>query len=385
MAGKAGHRGFGHIRRLPSKRYQASYIGPDTVRHHAPQTFEAREDAEGWLLGERRRIDAGTWSTPSDRHDAPLTFGEYADAWLKSRRTRRGEPLRPRTLEHYRELLDTFLLPTFGPAPPQAVSPAAVRRWWASLGDSRPTYRTHAYGLLRAIMESARLDETLPVDVNPCQIRGAGVVDRAVRIEPATLDQLAKIHDAMPERLRLAVLLTAWCGLRFGELAELRRRDIDLQRDDQGSAVTGRVRVRRGVVRADGQVIVGKPKTNAGIRDVAIPPHLLPAVERHLRDHVERGADALLFPGDRGAHLAPSSLYRHWYPARAAAGRPDLRWHDLRHTAAVFAAMSGATLAELMARLGHSSPAAALRYQHAAQGRDAQIAAALSAMATRDA
>lgn len=62
-------------------------------------------------------------------------------------------------------------------------------------------------------------------------------------------------------------------------------------------------------------------------------------------------------------------------------GRPDLRLHDLRHTGATMAAMAGATLAELQARLGHSSVNAALRYQHAIQGRDAQIAAALSAMA----
>ncbi len=78
--------------------------------------------------------------------------------------------------------------------------------------------------------------------------------------------------------------------------------------------------------------------------------------------------------------MAPCSLYRVFYRAREAAGRPDLRWHDLRHTGAVLAAQTGATLAELMARLGHSTPGAALRYQHAAQGRDMEIAKALSAM-----
>ena len=76
--------------------------------------------------------------------------------------------------------------------------------------------------------------------------------------------------------------------------------------------------------------------------------------------------------------MAASTLYRVFYRARDAAGRPDLRWHDLRHTGAVLAASTGATLAELMARLGHSTPGAALRYQHAAQGRDAEIARALS-------
>lgn len=95
------------------------------------------------------------------------------------------------------------------------------------------------------------------------------------------------------------------------------------------------------------------------------------------------GPDALLFPaaGDPTRHLAPASLYKVFYRARDAVGRPDLRWHDLRHTGAVLAAQTGATLAELMGRLGHSSPQAALRYQHVAGGRDAEIAQALSSMA----
>jgi integrase len=92
-------------------------------------------------------------------------------------------------------------------------------------------------------------------------------------------------------------------------------------------------------------------------------------------------ADALLFPAEHGGHLAPSTLYRHFYKARERAGRPDLRFHDLRHSGAALAALSGATLAELMARLGHSTPQAAMRYQHAAQGRDEALAVALSKVA----
>ncbi len=99
------------------------------------------------------------------------------------------------------------------------------------------------------------------------------------------------------------------------------------------------------------------PKSEAGKRDVAIPPHLIPAVKAHLRDHVAPSREALVFPAASGGHMAPASLYRVYYPARKAAGRPDLRFHDLRHTGAVLAAATGATLAELMARLGHSTSA----------------------------
>lgn len=104
-------------------------------------------------------------------------------------------------------------------------------------------------------------------------------------------------------------------------------------------------------------------------------------MQAHLDTHVGAGGEALLFPAKHGGYLAPGTLYRRFYTARTAAGRPDLRFHDLGHSGAVLAAQTGATLAELMARWGHSTPQAAMRYQHAAQGRDRQIAAALSKMA----
>ena len=126
--------------------------------------------------------------------------------------------------------------------------------------------------------------------------------------------------------------------------------------------------------------MVGTPKSAAGTRQVAVPPHIVPALQQHLDAHVRPGADALLFPSvrDPQKHLQPTVIHQSWRKARAKAGHEDLRIHDLRHTGATLAAMAGATLAELQARLGHSTVGAALRYQHAAQGRDAEIAAKLS-------
>ena len=120
---------------------------------------------------------------------------------------------------------------------------------------------------------------------------------------------------------------------------------------------------------------------DAGIRDVAIPPHVVPLIEAHVAKFVGADRDSLIFNTQNGGHLQPSTLYRHWYRARDDAGSPDLRFHDLRHSGAVLAASTGASLAELMGRLGHSTPHAAMRYQHTAQGRDREIAALLSKLA----
>ena len=352
-------RDFGTVRKLPSGRYQASYLDGTKTRRNAPATFSTRATADAWLTAQRGAMDAGTWRDPRSGAE---TFGAYAARWLDER------GLKPRTEHDYQRILDRLLLPEFGGMPLKEITPAAVRSWYNRLGPDAPVMRSHAYGLLRAIMKTAVADDLIAA--SPCRIRGAGQARTAKEITPATLAELEIIAEAMPPRLQLMVLLAAWCGLRFGELAELRRADVDLAR--------GQLRVRRGVVRAGGQWIAGTPKSPAGVRNVAIPPHLIPAAEEHLDGHVGRGRDALLFTNVSGSYLTPGGLYDWYYPARQAAGRPDLRFHDLRHTGATLAAATGATIAELMRRLGHSTAQAAMRYQHAADDRDDAIAAALS-------
>jgi integrase len=358
-------RGFGAIRKLPSKRFQAHYVGPDTVKHLAPTTFDTKEDAEAWLSDRRREISNGTWGTQQAVKKRTGTFGMFAEKWIAERE------LKPRTRAHYRSLLDAKILPTFADIKLTAITAPLIREWHSGLGSGQPTARAHAYGLLRTILATAVEDELIPA--NPCHIRGAGTSKRVHKIKPASLQEITLLVEAMPAKYKAMTLLAAWCGLRFGELVELRREDVDVK--------NGVLHVRRGVVRAAGEVIVGKPKSDAGIRDVAIPPHLIELLKAHIAEYAQPGRKGLLFPTGTGGHLAPSTLYKSFYKARKAAGREDLRWHDLRHTGAVLAASTGATLAELMARLGHSTSQAALRYQHAAAGRDAQIAAKLSEIA----
>ncbi|MCV7381461.1 site-specific integrase [Mycobacterium alsense] len=362
-------RSFGRLRQFRSGRWKASYTGPDGMLYEAPTTFALKQDGEAWLTDRRREIDRNLWSPSSGQDDRPnALFADYADEWLK-RRTVKGRPLKDRTRAHYEALLDQHINPTFGHVTTRAINPDAVRKWYATCAIGAPVIRAHAYSLLSTILGTAASEGI--ADTNPCTISGAGNTERRLKIRPATLSELETIATEMPERLRLMVLLAAWAALRFGELAELRRKDI----------VGNVIQIRRGVVRVDGEMRITTPKSTAGSRDVTIPPHLMPFVEQHLERHTGAGRESLLFPAINGGHLQPSSLYRYFYPARDKAKRPDLRFHDLRHTGATLAAQTGATLAELMGRLGHSTVSAALKYQHIAADRDAQIADALSKIA----
>jgi integrase len=359
------------------------YFGPDGRRYKAPTTFLAEKDARGWLSLRQSEIIRKAWVPPeADQTPVPkLTFAQYAETWLRNRQVN-GRPVKERTREHYQKLLDDHLIDTFGALPLASITVDDVDAWHAKTLIDKPTMRAHAYSLLRGIMGTAVA--TRKIRANPCVISGAGSSRRVHTIRPASLPEIETLAAAMPEQYRAMVMLASWCALRFGELTELRRKDVVIiaETKDGGDVVKhGVVRIERAVVRTEDGFHVTTPKSDAGIRDVAIPPHLVPMIEQHLAKFVGKERDSLLFPAKHGEHLAPATLYRRFYTARSKAGREDLRWHDLRHSGAVLAAATGATLAELMARLGHSTPAAALRYQHAAQGRDREIAGLLSKMA----
>lgn len=393
-----GKRKFGQLYTMSSGRIQARYTGPDGVRHPAPMTFEDSDAATAWLLRERRLLeeDPAGWTPPKARaakqKAQTVTFGTFAERWLRTRKVK-GRPLAGRTRDHYQDLLDRFILPSFEEKRIKQITPEMIDDWYDTTAVNTQTYRAHAYGLLRTILGTAVERNVIPA--NPAHVRGAGSVSPAHDVEPATLMELATIVSTMPAKLRLMVLLGAWCSNRYGEIAELRRGDVDLKRMV--------VRVRREVVwikDADGVYVatVKTPKTDAGSRDTPIPPHLVPDIKDHLKHHAAPGIDGLLFPNAHGGQIRHSTFYGQapvidkktktirrkghgWYAARYAAGRADLHFHDLRHTALPNAAVAGATIAELMALAGHSTPAAAMRYQHAARDRMQDLAARLSQMA----
>lgn len=415
MARRSSKRTFGNLRRLASGRYQARYVGPTGETVTAPTTFTARIDAEAWLAAERRRVeDPETWLSPKarleqSRREAEAnrlpTLRDYAEQWIEQRRNSKGEPLRPLTRDKYRTSLRVHIYPTFGELPLDEITRAAVRSWHSKL-DAGPTARAHAYSTLRTILNTAVVDDELLLR-NPAYIRGAGVTGGGKSLRPASLDELAAMVDAMPERRRLLLLLATWCALRSGELRELRRSDIELGRDEDGEAF-GWVHVRRamGLARTGETergrrtaVVVGRPKTDAGVRTISIPATLLPAVREHLLRYAAPGEDGLLFPSDRdpAVHLSEATLNGRaagvrkdgtvmragfgWREAKRRAGRSDLTLHDLRHTGASLAGEEGASMAELMYRLGHSTPAMAMRYQHSRRERDRELGRRLSARA----
>jgi hypothetical protein len=117
------------------------------------------------------------------------------------------------------------------------------------------------------------------------------------------------------------------------------------------------VRVRRSTRRSEsGTVRTDLPKTPASIRTVSLAAPLADVLAAHLAEFVSEAPDAPLFRTAAGTLPARSNLSLTFGRALVAAGAPQVRFHDLRHVAQVYAAEAGATLPELMARLGHATP-----------------------------
>lgn len=431
---------YGTVRQLPSGRWQARYTGPDGRMRTAPTPFDRKRAAEDWLAGQRTDATRGTWRAP-ELGAEPLA--DYARDWIAARvdlapRTRAlyldlldrwiAADLAPRGSRSTPVNLGAWQV--------RAVTPAAVREWTAAVAETsrtrvharRATARTgpraghparawatatgrivaptgrlspdllaawdaagrpdprprraadpdagrtqtaQAYRLLRTVFASAVRDGM--ITTNPCQTPRAASTRPAERT-PATPAQVDAIAAAMPDRYAAAVLVAAWSGLRAGELFALTRRHVD--------TAAGTVRVDRAMIEITGQpVTFGPPKgrSNVGRRTVHLPAFVTAALAEHLARHVPADPDALVFASSTGRPVRSGNRGAMFDRARAAAGRPDLRWHDLRHTGATLAAQTGASLRSLQQRMGHSTVQAALIYQHATAADDALIAQRLDA------
>lgn len=170
----------------------------------APTTFALKIDAEEWLTAERREIqnakaglrsavaNAGggpgadlQWMSPAQRVAAAeesfgsqKTLDEYAKEWIAQRN------LKPRSRHQYTNLLEKHISPMLGSIFVGNLKPALIRDWYAKTLTDKPTYRSHAYGLLHSVCETAVRDELLVS--NPCNIERATVVSASVSLSCPT-------------------------------------------------------------------------------------------------------------------------------------------------------------------------------------------------------
>lgn len=348
---------FGHVEPLPSNRWRARYTGPDGKRRSS--TFHTKADARAWLSTQQADVVRKAWRAPEA---GKRTFGAYAADYVAR------ADLRESTRDLYGGLWQRHLRDAWDEVAVADITPQRVRAWHAEARKTtKPTALAQSYRLLRSILNVAVADEVIVS--NPCRLRSAGTPKPSRPARSLTGREVMALSKAVPARYSTLVLVLAFGGLRFGEATALCRQDIS----PDGQQVS----VERSVRYIAGRWVVGEPKTHAGRRRVALPGFVSTALAEHLAEYVPEDADALVFGTTTGRFVARQNFGATFRRAADAVGLPPVRVHELRHTGSTLAASTGATTKELMRRMGHASPAAALIYQHAVDERDAEIARAL--------
>lgn len=344
--------------------------------------YRVRWRAEGrqvekWVRGHesaralRARVDADEADgTARDPRAGARVLNDYFEDWLVVRLVK-GRPLRQSTRDGYQRLWRRNIHGSIGKRQLRLIRPDTVRQWHSSVSASGGTDQAaKSYRLLRAVLATAESDDL--IRTNPCRIRGAGQ-ERAEERPLASTSLVLELADAIGDRYCALVLTVGFLGARTGEALGLRRCDVDLVRG------VLQVRVQAQELTGRGRTELGYTKTDAGRRPLVIPRFLVVALDRHLRLYTGPEPEAPVFTGPHDGPLRRATLSAAWRAAKEATGAPaSLRLYDLRHHAATLTARKpGITTKELMAQVGHQSWAAAVRYQHAAEDRNREVAAFL--------
>lgn len=339
----------------------------DPIGRNRSRTFQLKADGERFLREQRVDADRGQWIDP---RGAELSLKAWSEEFLSLARG-----LAPTTQDTYRRDIDLYIVPRFGSYRIGRLPADEIEKWLLDEVDAGlATSSVHRhYRLLRRMLQVAVEKEKLLA--NPCdRVHPPRIVQREMTF--LTWQQAITLAEAMKPRFSALIYLALDSGMRWSELAGLRRSKLDLNR--------GKVRVTEQLVRLDnGEWLRKEPKTTSSRRTISLSPFTTNVLASHVEQFSGTGPDALVFPNGAGNPLQPSSFLVHFFqPAQRAAG-VKCRFHDLRHTSVALAIAEGAHPKAIQVRMGHSSISVTLdRYGHLFPELDEAIASSFDARLT---
>ncbi len=337
---------MGWIEQTNNKKWRAGYRDPSgKVRH---KTFSRRADAKRFLAETSIETGSGSWIDP---RAGKTELAEWVEFWWETMVN-----LRPSTRARYRYVLDNNLLPHLGKMALNEISPPQIRHWVANLSaELAPATVRKAYVVLTSVLKVAV--ENGLIAQSPCRGISLPKIEHS-EMRFLTPREIHKLADAIDPRYRALVLIGAYGGLRWGEMAGLRRDRFDAQ--------AAELKVAEILVEVDGRTLsMGPPKTRAGRRTVPIPTEVASELLNHIDRFCAPDSD-LIFASPEGGFMR-RGLFRQrvWLPAVKAAEVDPLRVHDLRHTAIALWIATGAHVQAIKTWAGHSSASVVLdRYGH---------------------
>jgi integrase len=279
--------------------------------------------------------------TKADR----MTVAAYLATWL-------NDYSRPRVREttslSYASVIRAQIAPRIGGVVLQSLTPLHVQGLHSGMEREgcSPRMRQLTHAVLRTALKRA-LRMGLVVR-NVCDAVDPPRVTRR-EIIPLDRTQAQRLIDAgSADRFDAIYVLALTTGLRQGELFGLQWRDVDFDRGTLG--------VLHSLMEVQGRLSLSEPKSRAGRRCVKLPSIAVNALLEHRKRMLAEGhAGGFVFCDTAGGPLRKSNFCRkHFKPLLKAAGLPDIRFHDLRHTAATLLLLAGEHPKVVQERLGHA-------------------------------
>lgn len=334
-------------------------------RKRIKRTFKGtKHEAEVALAKLVTEWEQGFYIEPSK-----ITTGEYLLWWIEQHCAARN--LAPKTVVSYNQIIKLHLIPAIGSIPLTKLQPMHVQQYVTNHLKTRSP-RTVAYTLtlLKQALKHA-VQKWRLLNYNP-----ADAVERPsyrrIKYVALTLEGAQEFLDSVKEHKHYPIIYAAlYTGMRQGELLGLRWEDVDWNRkvlkvQRTAQWVTGMGRIEK------------PPKTEAGIREVDLPASVITLFKELKKQQAENRlfmADKyqehnLVFCQENGKPVDPANLTCRFRRLANAAGLPDLRFHDLRHTHASLMLAAGEQLHVVQQRLGHEKPSTTADiYGHAIPGQ----------------
>jgi integrase len=323
---------------------------------HVSKYFKSQKDARVWLQDTISQIQIGL-----SLSSAKKTVGEHLTEWLDSYKA----SVRPKTIEQYSQIVRQHIMPYLGQIKLKDLRPDQIQALYTLKLNSGVSPRT-------VILVHAVLHRSLLMALKWGMI-GRNPVDavnrpKFKRKEMKTLnDTQARtfLSNAQGTRFEVLFWLAIATGLRQGELLGLKWSDVEWNQR--------RLRITRQVQRLHGGLEFTEPKSAAGKRVIVLGTGTTEKLRRQLEILTEQRLLAgelwkecdMVFPSTIGTPMDPSNLYHEFKRILKKAGLPDIRFHDLRHTAATLMLQQGTHPKVVQERLGHSDISLTLNtYSH---------------------
>ena len=329
--------------------------------------FKTKKEANAWRIESLHKIQKGMFNSGPQ-----VLLSEYLEQWLIASK----DSIRPKTHIQYRQIIEQHILPNLGKLKLNELQPEMIQALYNKKIVTGSGVRT--VRLIHSVIHCA-LNQALKLGLIYRNPSDAVYRPKLLRTEMKILDEdqaRSLLIAARGRRLEALFKVSITTGLREGEILGLKWGDLDWDKNQ--------LNVQRQLQRIPKTGLVfSEPKTSAGLRMIELGSDTIASLKAHFnRQRLEKNfkgeiwqENDLIFPSSNGTPLDPRNLIRQFKLLLVEANLPDIRFHDLRHTAASLMLKQGVSIKVVQERLGHSDAAMTLNvYSHTIPGMQKEAA-----------